>query len=241
MSVQAMQLFDKRKGGLEKARNHAVRALEIAKAMVITTPEEYQEAGDRLLVAKSREELINDVRQEIVVPIGRAHRHMSGEFKKSTDAWREVWKEIHKKRCEYDNALILAQRKREREVLELQREQADKERDSAEVEAEDALERGEMELAQELRAEAQKPFVPIPVVPQTAPKTEGLQSRKLYKARVVDLVKVPMSFCKKVPDMATLHGLARTACKRFEGDAEKATAEAPPGVEFYVDTTPAKV
>lgn len=244
MSIEAragIQLFEQRKSGLAKAEGHAAKALVLAKAMAVDTPEDYTLAGERLLMAKSREELIDDVRKEIVVPIGRAHRYMSGEFKRSTDAWKKVWKELHSKRVAYDKRLVVDQKNREREVRELQRVQADKDRAAAEAEAATATERGEAALAQELRAEAKKPFVYIPVVPQVPPKTEGLQNRRTFKARVTDLDAVPMEFCKKVPDMATLHGLARTTANRFEGDVEKANKEAPAGVVFYEDTVPAKV
>ena len=234
MSVEAIQLFEQKKSGLAKARTHAEKALAIAKSMVIETPEDYALAGERIVMAKSREELIDGVREEIVVPIGRAHRYMSGEFKKSTDAWKKVWVELNSKRVAYDRAQKAQAAEREREVRQLQLE-------AAEVEAEEARKRGDDRLAEELKAEANKPFVPIPLVPVAAPKTEGLQERKTFKARIEDLEKVPMAYCKKVPDLGVLNGLARTACKRFEGDVEKANAQAPEGVVFYEDTTPAKV
>ena len=241
MTIQALQLFEKKKSGLAKSLTHAQKALAIAKTDAVDTPEAYTRAGDRILIAKQREELINDVREEIVVPLGRAHRTMSAVFKKNTDAWRAVWGELHSKRVAYDREQKKAHTDREREVRRLQLEEAAKERAFAATEAKAAEERGEKELASELRSEAERPIVPIAVAPVTPPKTEGLQTKKTYKARIGDLVKVPMTYCRKVPEMAVLHGLARTAAKRYEGDIDKANADAPAGVVFYEDSTPAKV
>lgn len=240
MSIHAMQLFEEKKTGLGKSLTQAQKALALAKQMSVESPEDYRLAGERILIAKQREAFIEGVREEIVVPIGRAHRQMSAEFKKSTDAWRAVWSELNNKRVAYDRAQKALQVSRERELRLLQEKAAAEEKAAALEEAEKAKASGDVELARELESQANAPAIHIPMVKAEPPKTEGLREAKYIKARVVDLDAVPMEFCQKVPDMQVLSALGRRYTKQYQGNVEKANKEAPPGVEFYEDVVPVR-
>lgn len=235
-----MALYEKRKKGLGRARTQAEKALAMVKGQDITTPEHYEQAGRQILQAKEREALIKDVREETYVPLMRGVKLIGSEFKKATDAWAAVTNELNDQRVAYKNEQERAQKERVKEVRRLQEEAAVRDRAEAEREAEAAEERKDKALAAELRAEAAKPFIPVPVAAITPPKTEGLQDKKTFKARIVNLNEVPNEYIEKKPLMSVLHGLARAAGKKYEGDVDKANIDAPAGVVFYSSSTPAR-
>lgn len=235
MTTTLMEAYEKKEKGLGRALDQANRALGIVHGRTIDTPEGYQEAGEQILAAKDRERLIEDLREETYVPIMREVKQIGAIFKRAKDGWAAVTAELNSQRRQYSDGLERARHRRDKEVRELQEAAARKERAEAEKQAEEAEKRQDKALAAELRSEAARPFIPIPVAPVSPPKTAGLQERKSFKARIVSIVEVPDEYVERKPLMDVLNGLARAAGKKYEGDVDKANQDAPAGVAFYTD------
>jgi len=241
MRDTALEKYESRKKGLGRAKAQAEKALAMVSGGRLETPEAYAEAGAQILAAKDYQKLIEDLREETYVPIMREVKAIGTVFKQAKDGWAAVTSELNRQRRDYTDALEAMTRAREREVRELQEAAARKEREQAEKQAAAAETRNDKALAAELRAEAQRPFVPVSVAPVTPPKTVGLQERRMLKARIVSINEVPDEYVERKPLMSVLHGLARAAGKKYEGDVAKANQDAPVGVAFYADTTPARI
>jgi hypothetical protein len=199
----------------------------------ITVETEKQVAGRWLVETKER--LREFEESDLYVShkdMAAAIRRQAKAFKKIKDKYEEVVRLLNSKIVDYDRKQKRIALEEEARIRREQEEEAEREREAIKAEAEEAEQRGDPELARQLEVKAEQAATPIPFVgpPSTPTKIEGTQRRTTWKARVVDLDKVPMDYCKKVPDMAQLNSHAR----KYEGKNPI------PGIEFFEDVYYAK-
>jgi hypothetical protein len=201
-------------------------------ALTITCNADKQVAGRWLVEAKERKAELVEWRDSVVKPIFQAHRQASTGFKNLIAPFDVAIDLLNKKMVDWDREEEKRAREEADRIRREQEAEAEEERAAIQAEANEAEENGNLELAAELNERAEEASTVIPFVgkPAKATQVEGTRRRSTWKAEITDLDKVPMKFCKKVPDMAVLNALAR----KYQN---KQNVE---GVHFYEDVTYAK-
>jgi hypothetical protein len=210
-------------------RQHALAALDDAKALVVATPDQYIEAARIVQAIKARARAIDDQRKELVAPIDEARRRVQALFTGPLDALAEAEQivkgklvafqnEQERRRCE-EQARVEAEARRERERLQAQareaerkaRERADADRRAAEAaaasgRAAEAAKLAARADAAEARAadkaevlEQRAAAVVAPIIQREAPKVDGISTREVWKFEVVDPAQVPRDYL--TPDL----------------------------------------
>jgi colicin import membrane protein len=160
--------------------NHSKHLMELAQNYEITSPEMAVAVGDDLKAVKTLAKQIEDKRTSITKPLNQALREVNALFKPAKN-WLKKAEGLIK------DKLLKFQREQERIARELQAkadEEARKERVRLEKKASDAELVGEPDRAEDLREQAE--IQEAPVIASTAPKLEGIATRKTWKAEVTN-------------------------------------------------------
>lgn len=215
---------------LSKEKSSAQRAIDKLQALTIEDEGDKQKAGAWLVEAKKRKKsFIESKLYQSHKNVASAIRLESKEFKVLVDQYDDAIKILNKKIVAYDAQKLLESREEERLIRHEQEQEAERERAAIQEQAEEAERQGDLELFEELKADAKTAGEVVPFVgrPARATKVEGTIQRTTWKAEVVNLDALPIEFCKpKVADAALLNAHAR----KYE---DKAKVD---GVRFYKDT-----
>lgn len=211
-------------------RSKVERLLVAVEKLVVDDVPSFEKAGEVVRRSKERAAALDNDRRSITDPIRLAEKNANAMFQPAIKGYREAASICTDKMGDWERQEAEAARLREEEIRQQQEEEHAEQKKKAEEAAAKAEERGDAEAAADHMQAAQMPLIPVAVMPRKATKLEGLNRRQTWKARVVDLEAVPMTYCKKVPLMEVLHAEAR----RTEGAGHV------PGVEFYPDTEYAK-
>lgn len=122
---------------------------------------------------------------------------------------------------------------RENERIRREQEAAARKKEAEARKAKDA------ETAQQKTLEAEQirsnvVYIPPPVVPSEKSKLDSIQTRKIWKCRIIDAAAVPHQYRKCEPNMTVLNALAKTSGAQYQGSNRIA------GVEFYCEEIYAK-
>lgn len=232
MTANAIQKYEQSKEKLQKHLTHVRKAIAIAESMVVDSPESYKLAGERLTSSKGRRGFLEGMKDEVCTPLHAIHKMAVGAFKPLIDGWKECEKALDGKMSAYDAEQERAARKREAHLRLLAEAEAAKEREEAEVLAQEAESDGDDERAQEIRDDADQPVLPVPLIPHSTPKIEGLKAPMVvWKYKLTNIDNVPEDYLKpRVEDGAKILAEAR----RTKGKAKI------PGIEIWSETTRAK-
>ena len=156
------------------------RLMELAQIYDIASSEAAVKAGYDLKTVKVLAKQLEDKRTSITKPLNQALREVNALFKPAKDWLKKAEGLIKGKMLEF-------QREQDRIARELQAkadEEARKERLKLKKAADLAAMAGMAERAEDLREEAE--VQEAPVIVSTAPKLEGIATRKTWKAEVTD-------------------------------------------------------
>lgn len=232
MNTNAIQRYEESKQKLEKHLTHVKKAIAIAEAMVVDSPDSYQLAGERLSASKSRRSFIEGMKEEVCVPLHEIHKKAVSVFRPLIEGWGRCEKAINGKMSAYDVEQERAARKRQEQFRLAAEAEATKEREEAEKLAVVAEAKGDDERAQEIRDDAEQPILPVPLIPRGVPKIEGLKAPTVvWHYEVTDIDKVPEDWLKpRVEDGAKI----RAEAKRTNGKCSIA------GIRVWKETARSK-
>ena len=179
--------------------------LEIVESFEITAPDIALNAGESLKKIKALKKQLEKKRTAITVPINQALREVNALFKPAKD-WLAQAERLMKAK------LLKYQTEQERIARELQAkadEEARKERVKLKKAADLAAMAGMAERAEDLREEAE--VQEAPVVVSTAPKLEGIATRKTWKAEVTNKLLFVQHVAEKRNDLLGLIKIDQSA------------------------------
>lgn len=209
-----------------EAKEDAVKSnqmLEFVKCQKVTSNEDYQSANEKLKDIKRLYKDLDEKRKSITRPIDAAKKSVMDFFKAPLFALSESERHLKATMLDWNREQERKRREEERKLQEAARKEEEKRRKALERKAVKAEQKGKEELAQELREEKETVYVAPPVMPEIRPSAHGSSIRKVWKAKVVSMEKLPKEFL--IIDQKKLDGVAR---------ATKGTMSIE-GVEFYTE------
>jgi hypothetical protein len=199
-------------------------AIQQAEAMEITSHQSFELAGEWLRDLKTYVKRVQDYWKPLKDAAYKAWKEVCGKENAILKPLGEAETIVKRKMAEYQMEQEAKERALREELERRQREEAERLLKEAEKkEAEGDTFGADIALAQ---AEMMESAPPVATVQQ--PKAEGISTKKVWKARVIDESKVPVEVAGIVirpVDLSALDKLAK---------ASKGTAKIP-GVEFYED------
>ena len=142
-------------------------------ALEISNPEQREIALGWMKQAKGELKGIEEWREEVVPDLHEAHKRASSGFSKLMAPWKAIIAGINAKVVGYDRAEKRKAQEEEARIRREQEEEARLEREAIIAEAQAAEKKGDEELAEEKKAEAEAvstvvPFVATPQMPAKA-------------------------------------------------------------------------
>ena len=178
-------------------------------SLVVTNPEEYQDAGGLLARIKAEIKARLEYWKPAKKKLDEAHAEICKKEKDSIAPLKELEKTVGEKMSLWSQA---EERKRRDEEVRLQADARKKAADDAKRQADLLKKSGRPE---EAKAVIQQAAVPVQVVVQSSvPKVAGLSERKSWKFRIVDPSKLQRQFLK--PDEVAIGALVRSLGKSSE-------------------------
>lgn len=203
--------------------------VQVAEKYIVKTQGQLESAGQELLRIKNIRKQVDELFDPVIKQAHKAHKEAVASKKKLTDPLDQAERKVKGAISTYtleQERIARAEQDRLRQEAE---EKARKERERIEAQALKAMSQGKEEKAEALleRAEEVRVITPIITAQYEAPK--GVSTRKVWKARVNEPVKVPAYFAgveiRKI-DEGALNKIANMT----KGPSQI------PGVEFYEDS-----
>lgn len=191
------------------------KALDIAKAMVIRTPEDFQSADQFCVKLASLEKLIKNDFAPAKDAAFQAHRAITAQEKAHLEKVQEPRRLVKGKMSEWQDAQEVLRREEEKRQQDAARKQAEEDALAAAIESEKS---GDMEQAEAIIAAPVQ--VAAVVLEKSTPKSATVL-RKIWTYRIINEGMVPRSYL--MVDTSRLGQQAR---------ATQDTIKVP-GVEFY--------
>lgn len=224
-------------------------ALLVAQSFIIDSPEVYEAAGVELREIAGRMKRIEEARLSITRPMDAAKKAVMDLFAKPMETLQQAdkalrasmlaWKRAEDERIARERAAAEAAARAERERIEREEREA-RERAAALAAQGDAEAAAQAEAEAEAAAEAVAlAEVAPPVVVEAVAKVEGVATRKVWKAEVVDfsaLVKAAAAGLERGDATLLAYLEANTTALNGVAKAMKDAARIP-GVRVYADET----
>src|SRR3990172_3011392 len=188
---------------IEIMEREGLTLVDRVRAVAITSPESYQEAGQTVLGIKLFLRRVDDAFDPVVKAALQSHRQAIAQKKKYREPGEQALEILTPKITGWEREQARLRDEEERRLREEARKRAEEEALARAVEAEQA---GEKELAEEIiHAPVAEPVVPsLP----PAPKVKGLSTRTTWKARVVNAGFLPREYM--IPDQQKLDLVTRS-------------------------------
>lgn len=197
-------------------KEKSVVAVSNAKALVISTKEDYELGGNHILGLKALEKQIDNWFDPIRLKAHASWKEVVATQKNLKEPSIQARTLISSKMGIWRQEEERKRRAEEERLNKIAEAQAEEERLARALEAE---QQGDQEEAEEILE--QPVYVPPVVLTKTVPKIKNLVIRKNYSFRIKDQTKIPQTYMK--PDEVKIRQLARS----LKEDAQL------PGVEFY--------
>lgn len=161
----------------------------VAANYIVTTPEQYADAGEQLMIVKSHQKVVEEERTKITKPMNDGLKAANAFFKKFSERLDSI-------ESKFKTALIAyktAEDQKLRADQAREEEKARKEREKLEAQAAKASAAGREERAAELLQRAAAVVAPI-VIADAPSKVTGISMRDAWEYEVIDLSLVPREF-----------------------------------------------
>jgi hypothetical protein len=205
---------------LEKFKTEVSGVYEIeakSQAIEITTPVEFEHALSFTRQIKARYANLDNLRKDITRPLDESKRRIMEIFKKPAEVLSRCEYMVKGKILQYQHTQE-EWRKKEEEKL---RKETDAEREKLLKKAAKLEKNGDETKAEELREQAAGIVAPAAV--QLEQPANGLHTKKLWKAKIINAEIVPRSYM--IPNQEMLDSIARASHGMLSI----------PGVEFYFE------
>jgi len=196
-----------------------IKTMEIqAGAVEVASPEQYQTAGNFLAAVKGLLTKVNEAFDPII-------KTSHAAWKKAIEVKKEHEAPLLKAESIVNQRMVAFRQ----EEARIRRQEEDRLRAEAQAKAEKERAERAAEIAKTEGKRAAKAILATPV--EIAPvviekpnlKVEGLQVRTIWKARVVDEMKIPREYL--IVDMTKLNGVARSLREKFSVAGAEAYSE----------------
>lgn len=172
----------------------AESALSIAQSIEIDSPEMYQLGADELAAIKGKAKQLDEQRKELVQPLNETVKKINALFKRPLEILENAEGMIKRAMLGYNDKQRKIQAEAERKARELAEAERRRQQEEAARQAEEArqaAEAGDVQKAAELQQQSEETaavaeMITAPVIHMEKPKAAGINTRKTYKARVVD-------------------------------------------------------
>lgn len=165
-----------------------------AKEFRVTTPEQYQAAGNELMRIKGVRKKVDELFDPIVKRAHEAHKAALAAKKQLTDPLDQAEKAIKQALLVYNQEQQRKAKEEEERLRKLAEEQAAIEREKLLKQAVKAEQNGNVDKADELLEQAENVIPLTPIVTPQIQKIEGIATRKIWKAVVENPQLVPAYF-----------------------------------------------
>ena len=194
----------------DSAKEYNDRAMTIqsqVKNLVIKDQASYENAASLLKAIKDIGKMAEEARKKITVPLDQAKKAVMELFQPTATATANLEAHLKSLMIAYtneQNRIREAQEAKLRQQAETEERRKKKELEERAAKAEAS---GKVEKAEELRQQAQEVRVEAPVLAPTVQKVSGVSMMKLWKARCVDINKVPREYM--VINQSMIDGVAK--------------------------------
>ena len=201
--------------------NKAVTLTKNVATLKIESQLSYEAAADRLKQVKELFKIVEEARKKITKPLDEAKAAVMALFNPVTTRLENSERHIKGLMSTYVNEQEKI-RKAEQDKLDREaKEKQAKEKDRLERQAKKAEEKGDTTKAETIRERAQEVHIEAPTVAPKVQQAAGVSMRKDWKARVIDINKVPREYM--IVNETALNNVASST----KGSLSI------PGVEFY--------
>jgi hypothetical protein len=218
------------------AENEASEAIRLANrffAYIVANEDQYSEAGIDLQGIKLRAKELDALRKTMTKPLDDSKKRIMALFAVPLEALEKAESSIKTAMLGWQRKQEAIRQAEENRLRELQRKEEDRiraEQEKIQKQAEAAMAEGKTEKAFDLaeKADALTDRAAIianavPVVESKVQKVSGISTRKIWKYRIIDPLKVPREYL--IVDEVKLGKTARASAGTIKID----------GVEFYAE------
>lgn len=191
--------------------------------IAIKNQEDYETASNLLKDIKDMAKKAEDARKKITSPLDQAKSAVMDLFRPTATALENCEKHLKSLMITYANEQERLRREQEEKLRKAAEAEEARKRKALEERAIKAAEKGNEEKAEELRQQSAEVFIPAPTVSSTFQKVSGQAIKQNWKARVIDINKVPREY------MIVNESMLDKMAKATKGSI------AIPGVEFYFE------
>lgn len=224
MTTATAELIEVKPIETHEARGYQIKVIGLkdrASSLVIKDQSTYEESASLLKTVKDMAKLVEESRKKITTPLDLAKKLVMDLFRIPSEELEKLEAGIKRNMISYTNE---QERIRKESEEKLRKEAAAKEAAEKKWLEERAIKAeasGKTEKAEELRQQAQEVFVPAPTIAPTVQKVAGVSMKQNWKARVIDINKIPRNY------MVVNESMLDKLAKATKGSL------AIEGVEFY--------
>jgi len=192
---------------------------------VITSPELYSQAGNKLIEIKETEKKVIETKKSMTKPANDTIKAINDFFERPLEYLKRAKLTLTASMANYKVEQDRIKRETEAKLAEEARKQEEELKKKLDAQIKKAEAKGNQDKVDELTYQKDLVKVETKLVVSKVPFVEGLAARKVWKCRIVDETKIPREYLKV--DEVKLGQIARE--KHNEIDI--------PGVEFYAEET----
>jgi hypothetical protein len=167
----------------------------------------YQYAANNRKALKTYIKQLDEVRKGHTRPVDELKKQILSFFDNKLAILETAQRQIDKAMLDYDAEIQRERARKQRELEEYARKQAEEERSKLEALALKALEQGNEAKAEALVVKAEEVKEVVPVLAPVQPIAEGTGFRELWKFEIVDAKALPREYLK--PDEVSLGQVVR--------------------------------
>ena len=193
--------------------------LVLAQGYAIDSVQMFELAADELKSIKGKMKELDDRRKSITKPLDEAKARVMDLFRRPLELLGQAETVLKRAMLTFQQAQEKKRQAEEAEARRVAAAEQERLRREAEKAAKAAEKKGNVEAAEQLRANV--PVVPVPTVAAEPVKVRGISTRTIWKARVLDANKVPRQYL--VVNEKMLNDVAQATKGQVAVD----------GVEFY--------
>ena len=163
------------------------------RSLTISNNNEYANSGEFLKQIKTVSKIIDDSRKQITKPLDEAKRRVMGFFRVPLAELSDAEQVLKKAILSYQQEQERIRREAEAKAIAKAKAEEEKKRKALELRAKKAEESGNIAKAEMLQEKADDVYVPTVVHAPQIEKVQGISTKKVWKAKIIDANKIPQN------------------------------------------------
>jgi len=205
----------------QKLAQESEGVLSVYQNYKIATPQQYTLATDDLKRIKAKAKELEELRKSLTRPLDESKHRIMNFFRRPLELLSKAEGIVKQAMLTFQREEERKRQEKEARLRELARKEEEKKRKQLEEKAKKAEAKGDIEKAEELRQQAEIVNIPTPIVPTETTRIEGIKTRTIWRAEVVDINKLPREYM--IPNQKMLQQFAQATKGKIPI----------PGVKFY--------